>query len=406
MHNVFMKLASVATALVATLSFGAEWPKFLGPNGDGTIDASDWNQDWSKKQPHELWKAQVGIGCASVAIANGRAITVGQKEAGKDTVSCFDPVTGKLLWEYTYEQKLEPAFYSGGPSATPAIDSGRVYIIAKDGSLFCIGITNGKVLWQKNLVSDFGGEKQQWGYAASPLIVDDLLIVEPGGKDASVAALKKDTGALVWKAGSDRAAYATPVRFKTETVNGLACFNQSGLVGYDLGGHELFRQPWKTEYDVNASAPLHKDGRFLIASSYGNGAALVKALPAPVEIVWKNKDLQMQFQNMVLDYDTVFAVTGDNSSRATLRCIDFATGKIRWEEKLRENRGNIIYSNGKLLVLSESGELFLLDPDREKYSERGRIQANRKPCWAPPSFANGLFYTRNNDGVLTCVDLR
>ena len=99
-------------------------------------------------------------------------------------------------------------------------------------------------------------------------------------------------------------------------------------------------------------------------------------------------------------------MTGDNSSRATLRCIDFATGKVRWEEKLRENRGNIIYSNGKLLVLSESGELFLLDPDREKYSERGRIQANRKPCWAPPSFANGLFYTRNNDGVLTCVDLR
>jgi outer membrane protein assembly factor BamB len=393
-------------ALAACAARAEEWPRFLGPRGDGTSFASEWNKDWSKKQPKKLWETEVGTGCSSIAIANGRAVTVGQVEAGKDTVFCFDPVTGAKMWAFSYEQKLDPAYYSGGPSATPAIDSGRVYVLGKDGALFCINLPNGKVLWHKNLVSDFGGVKQTWGFAASPLTVNDLLILEPGGKGSSLVALKKDGGMLVWQAGDDPAAYATPVLFKTPTVTGLACFNQNGLVGRDLSGHELFRHQWRTQYDVNAAAPLFHDGGVFVSSSYGAGCALVRVFPGPPQEVWKNKTLQLQFQNAVFADGFIFAVSGDNSARAMLKCLEFATGKLRWEEPLRENRGSIISAGGMLLVLSESGELILLHPNPGRFEEAGRVQVNKKPCWAPPAFANGLFYTRNNEGRLTCFDLR
>lgn len=245
-----------------------------------------------------------------------------------------------------------------------------------------------------------------WGYAASPVVHGDLLICHPGGEGSSVVALKKSNGEVAWKAGSDKAGYATPVFFQSGSMTGFAFFTISGLVGYDPAGRPLFRHPWTTPYDVNAASPLHSNGHFLISSEYGTGAALIKPGGSPSGVVWQNKELMLQFQNMVLVDGFVYAVSGGNQSRATLKCIEFMTGKVRWQERLRENRGSILVAAGRLLVLSESGELILVQPGPENFNPLGRVQVNRKPCWAPPAFANGLFYSRNNDGRVTCFDLR
>ena len=234
----------------------------------------------------------------------------------------------------------------------------------------------------------------------------DLLICHPGGQGSSGVALKKDTGALVWKAGSDKAGYATPVRFQDGATSGLAFFTVAGLTGYDLSGKPLFHHPWTTPYDVNAASPLYSNGHFLISSEYGTGAALIKTTGGKTEAVWQHKELQLQFQNMVLVDGYVYAVSGGNQTRATLKCLDFMTGKVRWQERLRENRGSVLLAAGKLLVLSESGELLLVKPDPSACNPLGKVQVNRKPCWAAPSFANGLFYSRNNDGKVTCYDPR
>jgi len=409
-HYFFISKAAFTALCFACLTPVAtsakDWPQFLGPKGDGTSDEIGWNEDWSAKEPHELWHAEVGIGCASVVVMAGKAYTAGQKLPGKDSVICLDAIKGVLKWEFNYDQGLEPNYYSGGPSSTPVIDGKHLYFLSKSGDLFCLNADTGKVIWHKNYVSDLGGEKQMWGYAASPLLIGEMLICEPGGAGGSVVALSKDKGEVLWKAGADKAGYATPVFFNNEAMTGFACFNQYGLVGYDLVGKELFRQLWKTQYDVNAASPLHKDGQFIISSDYGSGVALIKASQAGAEIIWKNKDLMLQFQNMVLVNDHIFAVSGDNRLRATLKCLEMATGKVKWEEQLRENRGNILVVDGKLLVLSESGELLLVSPDSTQFKPLGKVQVNRKPCWAPPAFSNGLFYSRNNDGALTCFDLR
>ena len=390
----------------AAHAVAADWPQFLGPHGDGITDEPVANQDWSKREPVQRWKADVGTGCSSISIVGGKAYTTGQEHRGKDTVFCFDAESGTKLWEFAYEQKLEPTLYSGGPSCTPILSEGRLYTVSRDGEIYCLDAASGKKLWQMSYVKDFGGVEQMWGYASSPVVSGDLLICEPGGPGSSVVALKKATGERVWQAGSDRACYATPVLFQHGTVNGVACFNQFGLAGYDLAGKPLFRHPWSTQYDVNASSPLHFNSHFLISSNYGSGAALIKIDGSKPEVVWRNKELMLQFQNMVLVDGSVYAVSGDNQTRAALKCLDFMTGKVRWTERLRDNRGNVIVAGSKLLVLSESGEVILVQPDAKEFRQLGRMQVNRKPCWAPPAFANGLLYSRNNDGKVTCFDLR
>ena len=395
-------------AVVSVNLSAADWPKFLGPRGDGISEETSWNQNWQGKEPPVLWDADVGIGCASVTIAQGRAYTVGQLAKGQDTIFCFDAVTGKKQWEFSYPQDLEPTYYSGGPSCAPTIDGGKLYTVSKVGDLICLDAVTGSLIWKKNYITDFGGEKQMWGYAAAPLPVGDMIICEPGGTaGSSIVALKKNTGEVAWKSGNDKAGYTTPVLFANDAHTGFVCFNEFGLVGHALTGGELFRHPWKTQYGVNAANPLHKDGQFLISSDYGAGASLIKTTAeGVVSVVWKNEALLLQFQNMVLVGDHVYAVSGDNRTRADLKCVEFATGKVKWSERLRENRGNVLVAANKLLVLSESGELLLVEPDPSAFKPLGKVQANRKPCWAPPAFSNGLLYTRNNDGKLTCMDLR
>lgn len=399
-------LAGTALVFAVGTSWADDWPGYLGIKGDGTSAEATWNQKWSDKEPEILWQAEVGTGCSSMTVAEGRLYTLGQSTPGQDTVWCFDAVSGDKIWQFSYEQKLEPTYYSGGPSSTPVWNEGKLYVISKDGALFCLDANDGKEIWKKSLTADFGGRKQTWGYASSPLIIGSLLIVEPGGSGSSVVALDKATGDLIWKAGDDLPGYATPVHFKDATREGIVCFNHFGLVGYDLQGKQLFRQEWKTQYDVNAANPLFADGKFFISSGYNTGAALVTTQGESAELVWKNKALFQQFQNMVLVDGYVYAVSGDNQSRAQFKCVNFETGEVMWEERLRENRGNILCVNGLLLVLSESGELLLVKPDPNAMDQLGSIQVNRKPCWAPPAFSNGLFYSRNNDGRLACVDMR
>lgn len=384
----------------------ADWPAFLGPAGDGTSAEVDWNQDWRKKEPEVLWRAEVGTGCSSLAVANGMAFTLGHTRGKRDTVWCLDALTGEVRWKTEFDQDLEPLYYSGGPSATPLVAGGKVYVLGKDGDLRCLEAATGKELWMKSFTKDLGGREPKWGYAASPVLVGDSLICEPGGASASVVALDAATGDLRWKTGSDPAAYTTPRLFTSGGAQGLAFFNTSGFVARDLTGAELFRVPWTTQNDVNAVTPVVHEGHVLLSADYGKGSALFETGSTPPRTVWKDDDLSLQFQNIILLNGHVYCVHGGNTERASLRCVEFLTGKTRWQERLSGNRGCLLLVGGKLIVQTDGGEILLVEADPTRHRELGAVQVNKKTCWAPPAFAHGLLYTRNNDGKIACVDLR
>jgi outer membrane protein assembly factor BamB len=242
----------------------------------------------------------------------------------------------------------------------------------------------------------------QWGWVASPFVAGDALVVEPGGSGSSRAAVNKFTGEILWKAGSAPAAFSSPILFDRHGSAGIALFNAGGLVAISPGdGAEIFRQPWKTSFNVNAIIPVHRDGKFFIGSAYGKGIALV----SPAEgLIWKSP-ISLHFQNPVLYGEHLYFVGGEAEQPAVLQCLEWATGKVCWERSIGRERGHLIVVDGKLIIITQDGELILADASPAACRERGRFQAVAKRVFAAPAFSDRRLFVRNNDGTLLCYDM-
>lgn len=396
----------VLAGLFAATSMASDWPQFLGPNGDGTSAEAGWNQDWNQKPPRELWRVEVGTGCSSITVADGRLYTMGNRR-NRDTVWCIDAESGRVIWSHEYREDRAPKMYTGGPSATPTVSGGRVYTLSKSGVVHCLDAATGAVVWQRHLVNDFGGREPSWGYAASPVVSGAMVLVGPGAADASVVALNKDTGAELWRSPGSAAGYAPPVLVGQGNNATAVWFKASGLVGHRLAdGARVFEQGWSTPFDVNASRPLAIGGDLFVGSGYGTGAARVNVSGTSTSEAWKQPDMQLQFQNAVHQGGYIYAVSGDNRARAELMCVDFRDGRVVWRQRLSGNRGNVLLVDGKLIALSEQGELVLAEATPQGYRELGQVQVLPRVVWAPPAMVNGRLYARNNDGRLVALDLR
>ncbi len=378
--------------------FAADWPQFLGPNRDGTSAETGWNQNWADVEPEVIWQAKVGDGCASFAIANGRAFTVGN-QGGKDVVFCLDAATGEEIWTYAFKEGRGPKFYNGGPSATPTVDGDRVYTVSKSGKLHCFQTSDGKLLWEIDYVADFNGKAPGWGWAAAPLVVGDQLICDPGGPGASIAALNKLTGEVIWKAGDAESGYAAPFI----AGDSIVLFQGNGLNHYSLTTGELTSSaPWKTTYGLNASIPIPYNGGYFISSAYGSGSAYVK----DGSQTYTTKNLGLHFQNAIRVGDYLYAGDGQVNVRgAEYKCVRLSDGELMWSEAIGNAISTTILVDGKLIILSDTGELILANPSPDDFDEIGRIQVLPKTCWAAPAFAHGKIYVRNNDGRAVCLDV-
>lgn len=385
-----------------------DWPDFLGPKRRGVSAETAWRQDWDKAEPKTAWKIQVGVGSSSMSIAGGRLYTMGAHREGREAVICLDAAGGKEIWRQEYPCKFDKRMFDGGTSSTPVLDGDRVYTLSYLGDLFAWRAADGQKIWQRNLEADFKGVRPRWGWSGSPLVVGNMLIIEPGGNGTSVAALEKTTGKTLWQKGSDPAAYAAPMIFSTPKLRGVALFNASGLVGINpTNGDELFRQAWKTDYDVNASQPIHRNGQFFLCTGYGAGAGLAQIGTGSSSLKWRSKAATAQFQSGVLVGSEVYLVSGDNSTKSELKCLDFDTGAVRWSRRVGTgNNGHVIAVGGKLIVVPDSGDVILAEASPSGFKEIGATHALPGRVWAPPAFSDGRLFVRNNLGTLVCLDLR
>jgi outer membrane protein assembly factor BamB len=381
-----------------------DWPEIMGPKRRGISKETGWNMDWNAKEPPVSWKISVGAGASSCAVAGGRVYTMGGSPAGTESVLCLDAETGEELWRQTYECEFDKRSWTGGPAATPVIDEDRVYTLSFRGQLFCWNADDGARVWELHLEKSFKGIMPHWGWAGSPLVVGNMLVIEPGGNGSSRAAVDKLTGKVFWQRGTDPAAYASPIIFSGPEMRGVALFNVNGLVGINpRDGTELFRQEWKTRFDVNAAIPVHRDGKFFIGSAYRSGIAL---LDPKSGTVWQNKNIMIQFQSPVLFGDQLYFVSGENSATAVLQCLDWATGDVKWSAPAGRERGHLIVAADKLIVITQQGELILAGASPDSYAEFGRLQALPAEVYAAPAFSDGRLFLRNNAGTLLCLDLR
>ncbi len=393
-----MKIASCLALLALSLvpANAADWPNYRGPNHDGISKESGWTTEWPANGPKVLWKAKVGLGFSGVVVANGQAYTQGNA-SDQDTIFCFDANTGAPKWKHSYAAPLDAKYYEGGTSATPTVDGDQVYTISKRGIVHCLNAADGKVVWTKNLQEELGAKIPEWGFATSFLIQGDLALLNFG---SAGTALDKKTGKVIWSSGPDESGYATPVPFDASGERAVLLAAKRDVVAVKVkDGKELWRFPWKTQYDVNAAAPILSGTKVFISSGYNRGAGVFDVSKNPAEKVWENKNLRNHMASSVLWEGHLYGVDENQ-----LRCVVFDTGEVKWTDKV-SGKGTLSLADGKLLVLSERGELLVANPSPAGFKPIVRAQVVGGKCWTAPTLANGKIYVRTGPGDLVCVDV-
>ena len=396
--------AAAALLVPAAWAFGAEaagydWPCWRGPlrNGHTAEAAAAWR---GTNGLPVLWKASVGKGFSSFAVAEGRAYTLGNAE-GHDSVFCFASATGEVLWRHRYPCDPQPLAYEGGPSATPAVAGGRVYTFSKEGHLFCLDARDGRVVWSKKFdpwPHREGDWKNTWRYAGSPLVAGERLIVCVG--EAGLA-LNASDGAVLWQSPAGHPGYSSPVPFRAGAAEALAFFSGRSVIAVEAEtGRRLWEVPWRTEWDMNAADPLIHEGKMFVSSGNGVGCALYDLAATPPRELWRNKHLKTPMNGAVLWQGRIF---GFND--ADLACVDWETGAERWATR-EVRRGSLVVAGGQLLLLCEKGRLVVAEAAGDAYRPLAQAQVLSGRCWSSPVLAHGLIYARNANGDVVCMDAR
>jgi outer membrane protein assembly factor BamB len=404
---------------LAAIAPAADWPQWLGPHRDGTT--SETIKPWTEP-PKALWRVAVGAGHSSPVVVDGQ-VCLHSKTPGKDEerLVIYDPATGAEVHAHAQGRAPFASPFGAGPRATPAI--------APDGQIVSFGVTGDLntatrirpwQYWGTNPLTQFHAAVPKFGVSASPLIESGLIIVLAGGKGASLVAYGRKSGEVVWKSLDDAASYASPIMTEYAGKRQLIALTADGVVSLEpMTGELYWRYPFKDLIAESSTTPL-RVGDLIVASSVTLGSVGLKlgakdGKPSVTE-AWKNPALCCYFSTPVA-VDTkdgghdLYMVTGSvlaamsGKAECALNCVDAATGKVRWTHaKVGKFHAALIRTGDqKLLMLSDTGELTMIDPDQKEYRELARAKVCGE-TWAHPALANGRLYVRDNKELI-CLQM-
>ena len=411
-----MRLSSLLMGILcAVLSGGrgvdaADWPQILGPQRNGIADPSEKIAPRWKGRLAAAWTRKVGSGYAGVAVAAGRAVLF-HREGSDEVIECLNAETGEPLWKDSHPSLFRPQVGSDdGPLCTPTIVQGKVITFGAEGILSCHDLQSGKLEWTRETHKDFGADTGYFGAGSSPLVYNDRVIVNVGGKraGAGVVAFKLSDGATLWKKISDDAGYSAPVLMDMPGIPIAVVVTRLKCVGLEaVQGNLVFEVPFGARGPtVNGASPVISGNQIFLTSSYGVGALSGKvAFPEFLLDYSREEFFASQYATPILLEGRFYGIDGrDDTGPADLKCFDPVTKQVLWTE-VNFGYGTQILVDGKLLLLKTSGELVMVQPNPEGYTELGRQQVLNGITRALPAFSNGLLYVRD-DSTLKSLDLR
>lgn len=371
-----------------------DYPQFLGPGRDATLDGPVLARDWSEP-PREIWRRPVGDGWSAFAIAGAVAVTQEQR-GDEELVTAWELASGRRLWEHADRRRYETTIAGVGPRATPTIADGTVYALGALGTLNALALADGTLRWQRDLEGEYGGATPDWGRSNSPLVVDGLVVVPTGGpRQSALVAFDAATGDEVWRAGDDAISYSSPVVVTLAGRRQIVVFHRASISGHDVAtGSRLWSYPWSSaQPNVALPVPIGAD-RLLVSSGYGEGSQLLEIARAgdrfEVTQVWKSPRLKAKFTNVVEKDGYIYGLDD-----GVLVCLDPATGERCWKRG-RYGHGQVILVDDLLLVTAENGDVVLVEPDPEAHRELGRFTAFDDKTWNPPALAGRYLLVRNH----------
>ncbi|MFO0876434.1 MAG: PQQ-binding-like beta-propeller repeat protein [Gemmataceae bacterium] len=391
-------------ALVLTLA-AADWPQLLGPQRDGRSPETNLLDTWPAAGPTVVWQREVGEGYASPVVADGKLILF-HRVGGEDRVEALDAATGEVRWLHRYATRYDDPLGKGnGPRSTPVVARERVFTLGAGGHIYCLDLKSGKKIWSRELLADYTVPPSYFGIGTTPLVEAGLVLLNIGGEGTGLIALDADTGKEKWRATDDEASYSSPIAATVDGARLALFFTRTGLVAVDPAtGKVRYSRRWRARIgaSVNAAMPvlLDRDHLFLSAS-YNTGSIVLKLRKDGFDEVWKNDtSLSSHFSTPVAVGEQLYGFVGRQEEGASLRAIDWKTGKVRWTEA-GFGCGSAIAAGKKLFVLGETGDLALIEANPDRYEEKSRARLLAAPVRAHLALANGLLYGRD-DRKLVC----
>ncbi len=402
--EVVKEIRAQSAATAPASSHGGDWPNWRGPHHDGIAHGEVINTEWPASGPRILWTQQLGTGYSSFAIVGNRCLTMGRR-LQLDVVYCLDSETGEELWRHEYPCKLVDALHKGGPGATPAVANNVVYTVGREGQVHCLSLDDGSVIWMKNPPQQLNVKMPAWGFTSSPLLWGEYVILDFG----HVVALDQKSGDIVWSSPQEyRPGYGAAAAFELDGEPLLAVLNNDCiLVVRAEDGSEVASYPWTTNHVTTSTTPIVRGPYIFISTGYNVGCSLLKLEGGELEPIYDNRDMSNHMANCVIWEGFLFGFDGNSHSSRNVKfaCMDFASGHVYWAER-GYGCGTVTMADETLVLLSEDGDLVLVEPDQQGLKQIARASVLAPTCWTVPVISNGLVYCRNDVGETVCVDLR
>ena len=408
--GMISRVTSVLLAAAVPL-LAADWPQFLGPARDGSYSGGDLASTWPKSGPRQIWQHELGSGWSGPAVADGRVI-IFHRVVDEEIVECLQLDSGKSVWKTSFATAYVDGFgFDNGPRATPLIVGSRVFLLGANGNLHCVDLTTGKALWSRDLKASFRAPTGYFGFACSPLVVNQTLLLNVGGsRGAGIVAFDTADGKTRWQSTDDEASYSSPVIANLDGTTQSVFFTRHNLFGIDTrNGRELWKRPWSPamQASVSAAVPLIAGDVVFATASYGAGAIALRVKGNKLTRLWENDEsLSCQYHTPLLHEAHLYGFHGrlDTGPRPEFRCVELTTGRVRWSSS-RADAGALIRVGGEALLLTVNGELIHLSLSPKNYREIARAQILGLEVRAHPALADGRFLARDKRR-LVCVDLR
>ena len=373
----------------------ALWPAYRGGARGGTYDHGI-RTDWPGDGLPLLWQQPIGGGYASFVAAGDRLFTIEQRR-NREVVTAYDAETGRELWTHGWEASFRETMGGDGPRATPTWDDGRLFALGATGELHSLRAATGELRWRTNILRDASATNLTWAMAASPLVIDGLVVVLPGGGNGrSVAAYDADTGDLRWTALSDVQGYAAPMLVELAGVRQILVVTAVRAVGLTVeDGTLLWEYPWVTSSGPpNISMPVVVGGnQIFLSAGYGHGGAVIDIAQTGGQLSarerWRSIRMKNRFSTSVLYEGHLYGL-----DESILACIDAESGELAWKGG-RYGHGQLLLADGHLVVLTERGDVVLVRATPTAHEEVARFAAISGKTWNAPIIADGRLFVRN-----------
>jgi len=404
----FLQTLLLINLFINGVLYAEDWPQFRGPERNGVSKETGLLKTWPKDGPALIWSYEgLGEGYSSPSIVNNNIFVTGVLD-GQEILFAFD-LQGNLKWKMQYG----PAWTGTFPSArtTPTVDGENIYVCSGMGKVVCFNVASGKIKWSLQAVEEFNGEYPKWGMAESPLVIDDKVICTPSGKDASLVALHKETGKIIWRSEglSELASYCSPILVQKGNKKIIATMLENSFVGLDANTGKIMWQDKFSSYqndpkDINPVSPIQYDNYIFTTSGYNDGSALYQLLNdgSKIQKAWVDITLDTHIGGIVLVNGYIYASNWENNRNGNWVCLDWKTGQVMYEKKWI-TKGSIISAEGMLYCYEEKeGNLALVvaTPKEFKIVSSFKVPMGSGQHWAHPAISDGRLHIRHGDALM------